>query len=191
MFCLLAIVLAFKWRTSLWRSNRTGPSLSNPSSEQSRRNFSPENLYISEVTKAMQHNNEPTRTLHRNSTAQLIVGVTIVGVPEKNHALLPVDEPSGRLPSRVAILGVVPRNCTISALGPLSRRAPDDGVLWGTVSQPKYSVQQYNCWPHVNLQHKRLNPQRIKNIYIIYHNRRLDIVRNIQSKQKTIQYTST
>ena len=105
--------------------------------------------------------------------------------------LLPVDEPSGRLPSRVAILGVVPRNGTISALGPLSRRAPDDGVLWGTVSQPKYSVQQYNCRPHVNLQHKRLNPQQIKNIYIIYHNRRLDIVRNIQSKQKTIQYTST
>jgi len=38
-------------------------------------------------------------------------------------------EPSGPLPNRLAILGVVPGTGTISALGPLSRRAPDDGVL--------------------------------------------------------------
>jgi len=50
-------------------------------------------------------------------------------------------EPSGRFPNKIAIPGVVPRTGTISALGPLSRRAPDDGVLWGTVSQPKHKAK--------------------------------------------------
>ena len=73
--CLLAIVLAFKWRTSLWRSSRTGPSLSNPSSEHSRRNLSAENLCIAEAVKDMQHNHEATRSSNRDSTAQLIGGI--------------------------------------------------------------------------------------------------------------------
>jgi len=51
------------------------------------------------------------------------------------------SEPSGHLPNRVAIIGFVPRTGAISALGPLSRRALDDGVLWGTVSQPKYKAK--------------------------------------------------
>jgi len=50
-------------------------------------------------------------------------------------------EPSGRFPNRVVIPGVILRIGTISALGPLSCRAPDDGVLWGTVSQPKYKAK--------------------------------------------------
>jgi len=88
----------------------------------------------------MQQNNEPTSLLNPNSTAQLIAGVKILGVPEENQLPLPVDEPSRRLPNRVAVLGVVLRTDTISALGPFSRRAPDDGGLWGTVSHSKYKA---------------------------------------------------
>ena len=44
-------------------------------------------------------------------------------------------EPLDSLPNSVAILGLDPRTGKISALGPLSRRDADDGVLWGTTNQ--------------------------------------------------------
>ena len=64
-----------------------------------------------------------------------------MGGPEETHAMLPVDEPSGRLPNRVAILGVHTRTDTKSSLGPLSHRAPDIGDLWGTVNQTIYNTK--------------------------------------------------
>jgi len=81
--------------TSLWRTNRTGPSLTNRSTEHSHRNFSEENQYISEAVKAMQHKHETTRHSNRNSTAQLNVGVRIVMCLRKNHALLIENERPG------------------------------------------------------------------------------------------------
>jgi len=90
--CLLAIILAFKWRTNLWRTNRTGPALFIPSSEQSCRSLSAVNQYISEAVKAMQQNNKPTRPSNRNLTAQVIGGIKME-VPEENHALIPINEP--------------------------------------------------------------------------------------------------
>ena len=94
--CSLAIVLAFKWRTSLWRYNRTGPSLSNSSAEHRRPNLSEENQNISKALKAMQHNHEATRHSNRNSTAQHNVGARIVVFLRKNHALLIENEPAVR-----------------------------------------------------------------------------------------------
>jgi len=59
-------------------------------------------------------------------------------------------EPSGRSHNRVATLGVNPRTGKKSALGPLSRRAPDNGVLWGTVSQSKYNTRYNNKCSYIN-----------------------------------------
>jgi len=59
-YCLLAIVLIEKWRTSLCRSDWTVPSLYNPSWEQSCI-FSAVSLYISEAIRTMQHKYQATK----------------------------------------------------------------------------------------------------------------------------------
>ena len=137
--CLLVIALAFKWPTSLWHSNRTDPSLSNPFSGQSRRNLSEENLYIPEAVKAMQYNQQATRPSNRNSTAQLACDrkwdylrkTTLCYQLMNPH----VASHKGSV-TRCRSEG--PHN---SALSPLSRRISNNRVLWGMISSTR---TQYN-----------------------------------------------
>jgi len=148
-YCLLAIVLIDKWRTSLCRSDRTVLSRPNPSSEQSLI-FSAVSLYISEAVRTIQHKYQATKPSNRNPTAHLAGGINSGSAWENGERTTFCYQ--NMSPQVACHKGSVTR-CRSegphnSVTRPLIRRTPNNWALWGIIGQQEHNTIQHsnnNC----------------------------------------------